>query len=79
VFQNSTDERDRLEALKSFDILDTFADKDYDDITRMTSIICDSPVALISFIDEDRQWIKSHHGVALTEIMREHSFCTYAI
>ncbi len=79
MFQNTTDERDRLETLRSFDILDTFTEKDYDDITRMASIICDSPVALISFIDEDRQWIKSNHGVALTETLREHSFCTYAI
>jgi len=72
-------ERKRLEDLYSYGILDTFSEKDYDDITLMASIICEAPVALITFIDKDRQWFKSHHGTDVQGSPVEYAFCSYAI
>ena len=74
-----TDESKRLEDLYSYDILDTFSEKDYDDITLMASIICEAPVALITFIDKDRQWFKSHRGTDVDGSPLEYAFCSYAI
>jgi signal transduction histidine kinase len=73
------DEDKRMEALQSYHILDSLAEKDYEDITALASIICDVPIALISFVDHDRQWFKSNHGLDVTETLREHSFCSHAI
>lgn len=75
----ATDESKRLEDLYSYDILDTFSEKDYDDITLMASIICEAPVALITFIDKDRQWFKSHRGTDVQGSPLEYAFCSYAI
>ena len=72
-------EVERLEILRQFSILDSFTERDYDDITHLASIICNTPVALISFVDDDRQWFKSHKGIDATQTPREQSFCAHAI
>jgi len=72
-------EEQRLAALQSYDIFDTENEKEYDDLTSLASAICDVPISLITFINEDRQWFKSHYGTTLTENRRELSFCTHAI
>jgi signal transduction histidine kinase len=69
----------RLAALRQFDIMDSLTESDYDDITALASTICDTPVALISFVDRDRQWFKSHPGLSITETAREYSFCAHAL
>ena len=73
------DENNRIEELKSFHILETLSEKEYEDITTLASIICDAPIALISLVDSDRQWFKSHKGLAVSETPREFSFCAHAI
>ena len=72
-------ERRRLEVLWKYDLLDTPPDKSLDDLTELAAYICQTPVVLISLIDEARQWFKSRVGLTLTETPREISFCTHAI
>ena len=72
-------ETERLQELNSFSILDTLPEKDYDDITRIASEICNTKISLISFIDEDRQWLKSSHGYVASQTSRDKAFCAHAI
>jgi len=69
-------EHDRLESLRSYDLLDTAPEAAYDDLTHLAAQLCKAPVALITLVDADRQWFKSAYGIAAAETPREHSFCS---
>ncbi|MCM5704982.1 PAS domain S-box protein [Larsenimonas salina] len=73
------DEAQRLEELELFKILDTPAEADFDGLTELARAICDTPIALISLLDEKRQWFKSCIGLDVTETPREVAFCGFAI
>ncbi|MBS7565955.1 PAS domain S-box protein [Mucilaginibacter sp. Bleaf8] len=76
---DSLNEQGRLQALHSYNILDTQQEKEFDKLTELASIICNVPVSLVTLIDEDRQWIKSKVGLDLNETSRETAFCNYTI
>ena len=73
------DEAVRLEMLKEYAVLDTLPEQAYDDITFLASQICDTPIAVVSLVDEDRQWFKSRHGLDVSETPRDIAFCAHAI
>ena len=73
------DEQIRLKQLRKFEILDTLPESALDDLTRLAAHICDAPIALISLIDENRQWFKSAVGLDVTQTSRDKSFCAHAI
>jgi diguanylate cyclase (GGDEF)-like protein len=72
-------EEERIARLLGYDILDTEADIIFDRLTQMAATLTGSPIALISLVDRDRQWVKSHYGVDLKESSRKDSFCGYTI
>jgi len=72
-------EIERLKELLSFGILDTSPEKEFDDLAQLASIICDTPTALISFIDDSRQWYKAKVGMDLLQVPIEDTFCRHTI
>lgn len=73
-------EIERVKALMEFDIMDTLPEKMFDDLTKIASSICNTPISLINFIDSERQYFKSNLGLGEGEpAPLEHSFCAHAI
>ena len=69
----------RLEILRSYGVLDTERERDFDDVVALASKLCETPVSLISLIDEDRQWMKATVGVEWSETPMEQAICAHAI
>jgi len=72
-------EKERLEILKSFDIMDTPSEDVFDIICDLASNALKSPIAAVSLLDEDREWFKASVGLAQNEVPRSVSFCAHAI
>ena len=74
-----SNEKKRLESIKSLDIVNSFAEETYDSITRLASEICQTPIALITILDSEKNWFKSKIGTNIPESGRDISFCGHAI
>ncbi len=72
-------ESERLRELHELSILDTLPEEEFDDITRLASEICQTPISLITLVDSGRQWFKSRIGLTSTETDRNSAFCAHAI
>ena len=72
-------EAGRLEALREFKVLDSEPEEAFDAATRLAALICQTPKALITFVDADRQWFKARLGFDERETSRDVSFCAHAI
>ncbi|GAB4174732.1 MAG: hypothetical protein Fur006_04740 [Coleofasciculaceae cyanobacterium] len=72
-------ETPRLEALRQYNILDTLPEEAFDDFTVLAAQICETPIALITLVDERRQWFKSKVGFTVTETPRDIAFCAHTI
>ncbi|KTF16073.1 response regulator [Pseudoalteromonas sp. H105] len=73
------DEISRLKDLYEYDILDTEAEKVFDDLTQLAADICETPISLVSLVDPTRQWFKSKYGIEVDETERDIAFCSHAI
>lgn len=72
-------EQERIKSLQSYHILDSATEQDFDELTELASVICGTPIALISLVDKDRQWFKSVKGLPVSQTDRAYSFCAHAI
>ncbi len=72
-------EAQRLAALHRYHILDTPPEQAFDDFVHLASTICQTPIAVLTFLDRDRQWFKASVGATVKETPREHAFCSHTI
>ena len=77
--ESTSNETKRLKVLWQYEVLDTVPEEMFDDLTELAARICEAPIALISLVDEKRQWFKSKVGTTVKETSRDVSFCAYAI
>lgn len=72
-------ESERLRTLQLYGVLDTASEQAYDELTHLAASLCDTPISLVSLVDEQRQWFKSRVGLEATETPRDMAFCAHAI
>ena len=72
-------EQARLAELLRYEILDSAREAEFDGLTRLAAELCDSPIALISLVDAERQWFKSQVGLDVQETPRKLAFCAHSI
>lgn len=72
-------QNERIAALRAYDILDTPRESDFDDIVRLASRICETPISVVNLIDTDRQWFKAEVGLGVRETPLDTSLCAHAI
>ncbi|MBC8769365.1 PAS domain-containing protein [Arenibacter sp. BSSL-BM3] len=78
-YKNSDRKSNFSKLSEPYQILYTPAEKEFDEITKLASIICDTPISLITFFDENNQFFKSHYGVEISETPIEDSFCRHVV
>ncbi|WP_421944625.1 GAF domain-containing sensor histidine kinase [Pedobacter sp.] len=76
---NNSSQTERLSALEDYQIMDSDAEVEFDELTMLASKICGTPIALITLLDEHRQWFKSNVGLKVSQTPIEHAFCAHTI
>ncbi len=79
MFPKLRDEKKRIASLHKLQLLDTPAEPAYDDIVQLAALICKVPIALITLLDENRQWFKARIGLSVQETPRSVAFCAHAV
>lgn len=79
IAPKSANEQERLNALNEYHILDTPAERDFDEIAELASIICETSISTVTLIDEARQWFKAKVGLDIPETSRDIAFCSHVI
>lgn len=79
IASKPANERERLNALNEYHILDTPAERDFDEIAKLASIICETSISTVTLIDEARQWFKAKVGMDTPETSRDIAFCSHVI
>jgi GAF domain-containing protein len=74
-----SNERERLAALHSYEVLDTACEGAFDNLAKLAAQITVCPIAAVSLIDAGRQWFKARHGLEISETPRDYAFCAYTI
>jgi signal transduction histidine kinase len=72
-------EDQRLQDLLSYDMLDSSPEEEFNDLVQLASVICNTPISLITLLDKERQWFKAKNGIDINETERSISFCSHAI
>lgn len=73
------DEKERLQILRSYEVMDSLPEQPFDEITEQAAQICETPYAVMTLLDDTRQWIKSGYGLDVVSMPREITFCNHAI
>ena len=73
------DETERLKTLRDYLVMNTLPEEVFNDVVRLASGICETPIALISLVDDQKQWFKARIGLDTAETPREQAFCAHAI
>ena len=76
ILENETE---RLQALDDYQVLDTQEEPIFDELTKTAASVCNTSISLISLVDRNRQWFKSHYGTTTRETPRNISYCGHAI
>lgn len=79
IYPVPENESNRLLALQNYEIMNSLSEEEFDRITELASLICNTPISLITLLDEHRQWFKSKRGLDISETSRELAFCQYTI
>ena len=74
-----TNEHERLEVLRSYAVLDSEPEEGFDELVQVAAEVCGAPIALITLVDETRQWFKARVGLEASETPRDQAFCAHAI
>src|SRR3954469_743556 len=77
--EHSISEQRRLETLSSYEILDTPREAAFDNLVKLATQICETPVATVTLIDRERQWFKASIGLAVAETDRAIAICDYTV
>ncbi|MDB5281869.1 MAG: histidine kinase, partial [Bacteroidota bacterium] len=72
-------EAQRLQNLRDYSILDSLPEREYNEITKLASYICETPISMLSLIDEKRQWVKSDFGIEMEDVDRDYAVCSHVI